>query len=158
MGRDLFSFFSGSVCFFFAALFVGPSIAFCFWFRLGNLFFVFFFLFFCSFALFALSVFLLLCFAVFRFSVFCFFCFCYFASFLCFVVSLFFVSLLLCFGFIHHHVWCKSNFSPMQRSFFCWSIPPMSSWISPDLGEAIPIIPTFPDHIPLYATLLIHNL
>jgi hypothetical protein len=46
----------------------------------------------------------------------------------------------------------------MQRSFFCWSIPPMSSWISPDLGEAIPIIPTFPDHIPLYATLLIHNL
>ena len=79
MGRDLFSFFSGSVCFFFAALFVGPSIAFCFWFRLGNLFFVFFF-----------PVFLLLCFV-------CFICFfasllrCF--SFFCFLF--FFVSVIL---------------------------------------------------------------
>lgn len=107
MGRDLFSFFSGSV--FFSALFVGPSIAFCFWFRLGDLFFVF--LFFCSFALFA---YLFSCFSA-SFFFFSFFCFLFFLFLLfCFASLLccFFVFLFPCFSalVLYHHVWCKSNF------------------------------------------------
>lgn len=92
MGRDLFSFFSGSVCFFFAALFVGPSIAFCFWFRLGNLFFVFFFCFsaplLCLLYLFFAS--LLRCFS--------FFCFLFF--FVSVILLRFSALLFLCFLFL----------------------------------------------------------
>ena len=114
MGRDLFSFFSGSVCFFFAALFVGPSIAFCFWFRLGNLFFVFFF-----------PVFLLLCFV-------CFICFfasllrCF--SFFCFLFFLFllfcFVSLLCCFFvfcFFASLLWFYTPSCLVQIQFFTYA-------------------------------------
>ena len=114
MGRDLFSFFSRSV--FFLALFVGSSIAFCFWFRLGNLFFVV-----CCFSALCfvyLSVFLLLCFVFFVFLLSVFFLLFCFASLLC----CFFVFLFLYFSalVLYHHVWCKSNFSPMQRSYSRW--------------------------------------